>query len=337
MAYISLTDTLLSLTTLAGVALCILFRASLNQLLLVYLGAILLDFAAHFIITALRFVLPDLRFDASFAALMIKKSFPFVLVGVFLTVMTRIDTVMIKTMKGDCETGYYGIGRNLISALMFIPANFNAVFYPLFSRLYKTDHVLLNKYSEKSFLFMALLALPIGVGGTLMAENIITLFYGAQYLPAVFSFQILIWALAVQFLYSNVNILLMAAEKQSIVAWVTFLCMAFNIVFNTLAIPRFSFAGASMATLATNIVLLISFFCITVKHLHRRATPVPFLKLLPCTGIMGLVVYYLKSCNLFLVIGCAVICYALLVYLFRIVDKQDLALFQNLYKKRAGK
>lgn len=334
MGYIVLTDIFLSSITLLGVITCVYLKAEFITVLLVFPVVIIIYNLLGCGLTIKKFFWPDIHIDLQFCKHFIQVSFPFVMVSIFLTILMRVDTVMIKNISGDMATGYYGVSRNLISILLFIPANFNAVFYPVLSRFYKSDRDNLNKYYEKSFMIMAIIGLPAAVGFTLLADKIILLIYGNQFLPAILSLQILAWALAIQFLYSNVNILLLAADKQKTVGWITFLCMILNIILNFILIPQYSFVGASIATLATYCLLLSGFLIIASKDIYRIKVFRIIAKPAFCTLIMSIFVYFVKEYNLFVIISTSAIMYTALLFTIKAVTKKDLELIKSLYNKK---
>ncbi|MFH1478200.1 MAG: flippase [Candidatus Omnitrophota bacterium] len=279
-----------------------------------------------------KFVKPIFDFDVSFAYGLIKKSLPFILATIFLTIFNSIDVVMIKAIKSDLAAGYYGISRVMISAFVFIPANFIVVMYPVFSRLYQNSKGSLMKYYEESMRFLMILGIPIGLGMAILAGRIIVLIYGKEYLPAALSLQILSWAMIIQFMSSVPNILMLAIDRQKTVAIVTFSGMLLNIGLNYILISKFSYVGASVATLITYLFLFVVFFNIISKDVGRVGLLKIIKKPVLTAIFMALLIFLLKDADLFILIAISAFSYFFILYLVKEVKKSDFDLIKRFFK-----
>jgi len=332
MGLVALLDVIISALILGGILGGIYLKFDLISLIRVYPAAVMVYICLSFILVVRTCARPEYAFDFSFAWNLIRSSFPFALTSIFLIVMTNIDTVMLKTMKGDIPAGYYGVTRALISALVFIPANFTTVLYPVFSRCYQSSKDSLIKYYEQSFRLLLIMALPIAVGGTIVADRIIVLFYGQAYSPATPSLQIMIWALAIQYVSAVTGILMLAVNRQKSVTWLSFAAMALNIVLNAILIPRYSSVGASIATLAAYALIFILILNIISRHIHRlslwQVVPRPLLAAL----LMGVFAWALKDANVFLTIALSAAFYLAMLCALRVIRRSDMDLLRQLFK-----
>lgn len=332
MGLVALLDVIISALILGGILGGIYLKCDLISLIRVYPAAVMVYIGLSFILVVRTCARPEYAFDFSFAWNLIRKSFPFALTSIFLIILTNIDTVMLKTMKGDIPAGYYGVTRALISALVFVPANFTTVLYPVFSRFYQSSKDSLIKYYEQSFRLLLIMALPIAAGGMIVANGIIVLFYGQAYSPATPSLQIMIWALAIQYVSSVTSILMLAVNRQKSVTWVSFAAMVLNIILNMMLIPRYSYVGASIATLISFAFILVLLFYIISRNIHRlslgRIIPRPLLAAL----LMGVFAYVLRDANVFLVIALSAAFYLVMLYVLREIRRSDIDLIRQLFK-----
>lgn len=332
MWFIALLDVLLTSAILGGVLVGISLKYDFIKLLWVYPAAITAYICLSFMLLAGNGVKPAFAFKFAFARNLVKNSLPFALSSIFLVVFTNIDTVMLKSISGDIPTGYYGVSRALISALVFIPANFNTVLYPVFSRCYQSSKDSLIKYYEKSFQLLLILALPIAVGGTILAERIIVLVYGQEYSPAAPCLRILVWALAIQFVNSDLTILMLAANRQKTVAMVTFVGMVLNIVLNSILIPRFSYIGVSVATTICYAAVFIMSWCIISRSIHRLNLVKVITKPALAALLMGVFAYLLRDANVFLIIAMSAAFYLFMLCVLRVIRRSDIDLCRQLFK-----
>ena len=336
MGFMAFLNVFLASFVLVGILIGISLKHDLINLLWVYPLAVMAYICLGLALVIKKLAKPKLEFNFKFAKDLVKNSLPFAVIAVFSTIFTHIDIVMLKTIRGDIPTGYYGVSRALISALLFIPANFITVIYPVFSRLYRSSRDSLIKYYEKSFYLLLILALPIATGGMILANRFILLFYGQQYLPATISLQILVWALAVQFIGSSVDTLMLSTDRQKIVAWVAFWAMCLNIILNLILIPRFSYVGASISTVISYLLTFIVFFIIISRNIHRLNLLELSVKPIVATLLMGIFVYLLRDINLLLIIFTSAVFYLFILYLLKGIKRSDMDLLKQLVKRNSS-
>ncbi len=181
-----------------------------------------------------------------------------------------------------------------------------------------------------------IISLPIALFTTLLANKIILLIFGHTYLPdAAIALQILIWTIIFMFLNGLAGNLLGSVNKQPVVTAITCFGAVFNISLNLYLIPKISYIGASYATLLTEFILMPILIYVIWKNQYTDIRPLvkDLPKIIISTLIMGIVVFYLNSLNLFLLILVAAIVYLGTLYLTKILDKDDRLILQSIVKK----
>jgi O-antigen/teichoic acid export membrane protein len=332
MGLVALLDVIISALILGGILAGIYLEYDLINLIRIYPAAVIVYICLSFILVVRTCARPEYAFDFSFAWNLIRKSFPFALSSIFVIIMSNIDTVMLKTMKGDIPAGYYGVTRALISVLVFIPANFTTVLYPVFSRYYQSSMDSLIKYYEQSFRLFLVMALPIAAGGMIVANGIIVLFYGQSYSPATPSLQIMVWALAIQFLSAVPGILMLAVNRQKTITLLSFAAVVLNIVLNVILIPRYSFVGASIATLAAYSLIFILILYIISRDIHRLEIWKVIWKPLLAALLMGVFAFCIREANVFLVIALSASFYLAALSGLGEIRRSDIDLLRRLIK-----
>jgi len=280
-------------------------------------------------VTFQKFVRPKFEIDLKFWKWLIWQSFPFALAGIFISIYFYIDSVMLSVMQGDAVVGWYNAAYNLLSALIFIPSIFMIAVFPVICGFFKTSKDSLRIAYEKSSKYLFTIALPIVVGTVILAENIIYFIYGDVFSHSIFALQILIWT----FLFISVNgvlyYLLGAINRQVTIMKVTAACAGVNVALNLILIPKLSLIGASIATVATEVVLFVCYFyavsaSVCTLQLHKIA-----FKPIIAASVMGVCVYYLKELNIFLVVVLGAVIYFALLYALRAFTDEDLDLFRQ--------
>ncbi len=126
--------------------------------------------------------------------------------------------------------------------------------------------------SLKILLSFALLIFALG---NLFWTEVISIIATPEYLHPIWSlyssldaFRIVLWVLVFYFLSLSFIYMLIASERQWILLWVNIIVTAINIIWNIILIPYFSFYGAAMVTLWSQILLMIITGSIVLKDLR---------------------------------------------------------------------
>ena len=69
------------------------------------------------------------------------------------------------------------------------------------SRFFQESKTQLQRAWDYQMKVMIILAIPLTTGGIVLAPKIIDLFYGSNYSPSIFAFQLLIFVTGLSFLY----------------------------------------------------------------------------------------------------------------------------------------
>lgn len=338
MEFVSLGRIITSVMLLVGALLVINQGLSVIGLAFVYSIASIIAFGYGFIILTWKFVTPRLEIDWSFWKPTVRLALPFGLTTLFWLIYFRVDIVMLSMMKGDEVVGWYSAAYQLVIALSFITVAFFGALFPITSRLYKSSREALINTSQRGFKYLLMIALPIGVGTTILADRFISLIYGSEYANSVIALQILIWAGAISIIFGVFDNLLASIDKQTKLAKQAFICALINIGLNLLLIPRYSYVGAGIATIITNLVAIGILYGYTVKSGYQFSNRFMFKNILKVTAasiIMGVYVIFLQHLNLALLVISSAILYFMVFYLIKGFDSDDLQLFRNLFKRRA--
>jgi O-antigen/teichoic acid export membrane protein len=193
------------------------------------------------------------------------------------TIFFRIDVLLLKPMKGDTVVGYYGAAYKYIDGLNIIPAYFTQAIFPLMSRFAASARDSLMRAYVLSLRLLLMVALPIAAGTPFIARELILILGGGDYLPdSMIALQLIIWFLPFSFVNSVTQYVLIAIDQQGFLTKAFLIGVTFNIAANLLVIPTFSYKGAAVVTVLSELVLLIPFYYAVRKHL----APLPWFSLL---------------------------------------------------------
>lgn len=209
---------------------------------------------------------------------LMKESLPLAFSGYLTLLYYRIDVFMLSLMKGFSSVGYYSVATRLTESLDIIAASLMISLFPLLSQTFKEDREKFERLIAKAFGVLLLVGLPIALGGTLVAGDLISLLFGSEYHPSRLTLTILLWYTFFNFLATLLVNVLIACGKQAVDAWISFFLVLGNIGANLFLIPPYSHHGAALATVLTELVGTGLMLTYMVKHPMIRL-PLPWREL----------------------------------------------------------
>ena len=281
-----------------------------------------------------QFKLPKLEFDLPFWKNVSKKSLPFGLTIFFYTIYFQIDVVMLSWLSGDYATGLYNSAYKVISVFTAFYVIYQYVIFPLMSKLYTEDTNLLKISFEQSFKYSLLILLPIIIGVYFYSPYIINLIYTSEFALASVPMQILIWTVVFLFINGVATSLLNSIGKEFDVTKIYVIAAIFNIVVNYILIPEYTYIGASVATVLSEILILgLMMYSISKTEYKPDITLLKTVVKLVICGIILTIVLYLINVSLYLAIPIGLIVYIIALFLTKSIDDTDKYIVKELLGK----
>lgn len=209
-----------------------------------------------------------LRFSFQTAKKLFSKSKHYIVSNMMITIFAQTDRIMLKLMIDDAATGYYSAAVTCAGMTSFIFSAIIDSFRPLIFDSKKQDNELFEKNMCRLYGIIIYLSLLQSLGISLLAEPIIKILYGAEYLPAVNPLRLVVWYTTFSYLGSVRNVWILAEDKQKYL-WIINLSGALtNVVLNYFLIPVMGVMGAALASLITQIFtnVIIGFIIRPIMH-----------------------------------------------------------------------
>ncbi|MDC0005099.1 flippase [Gammaproteobacteria bacterium] len=191
----------------------------------------------------------DLRFNKSYAYILLKESWPLMLSGLVISVYMKIDQIMLKGMLGNEAVGIYAAAVRLSEAWYFIPLVICSSVFPAIINAKILNQDLYNERLQKLFDSLLILALIIAVPMTFISTWLAEFLYGNQYSAVGNVLSIHIWAGIFVFLGIASSKWLIAEDLQIYYTINTTIGMVINIILNYILIKKFGVEGSAWATL----------------------------------------------------------------------------------------
>jgi O-antigen/teichoic acid export membrane protein len=191
---------------------------------------------------------------------LLQESWPLVLSSLAVFIYSKIDQIMLGSIN-KTELGYYAVAVKLSEICDFVPMIIAGSIFPKLAQLREKNYA---EYLKKFQIYsdsMLLLWLGVAVPISLLAPFIVQTLYGEKYAASASVLSIYVWA---QF-GSNFGVArhtYFALEGQLRYGlYLTVVGSIFNIVLNSLLIPKYGAFGATVATLITYfyVIILVNF------------------------------------------------------------------------------
>jgi O-antigen/teichoic acid export membrane protein len=169
------------------------------------------------------------------------------------------------------------------------------------------------------------------VYGFVFADKIIVIIYGTSYTAAITALQTLIFVVPIIFITSLFGNILGAINRQRILTIVAVINVLLNVTLNLILIQKFSYIGASAATVATECLGFILMFVYISRYFFKISVTQNILKTTFSSILVLIFIYYLKiNTNWIISAILGLFVYLSLLYVMRIVTKEDVEISKGI-------
>ncbi len=278
------------------------------------------------------FSFPKFEIDVKFIKRVLIESIPFGLTNFFYTIYFSIDIVMLSYISGDYATGLYKSAYNIITVFTTFFVVYQAVIFPVMSKFFKESQNLIKISYELSIKYLLLIIIPISAIIFFYARPIVDLIYSNQYSLASTPVQILIWTVLFLFINGAASVLLNAINQEKTVTKIYIIAALFNVCLNLILIPVYSYDGAAIATVISEILITILtlYFISKTNYKPDLSLLKSVIKLVIC-GIILIIILYNIKVSLYLAIPIGLAVYLLSLFLTKSIDEQDKYIIKELF------
>jgi O-antigen/teichoic acid export membrane protein len=277
-----------------------------------------------------------LRFEWQACRMIIRQSLPLGISMFLIQVIYYLDTILLGFMRSDAEVGVYNAAYKIaLFAVMAGAFYFDAIF-PVISQYYRKSLEAVHRLLSYSARLVAILAIPLGIGCTLLAKPLLRLVYGQRYEHSAIAMQILIWAAVLIFFNMIYARAMWACNQQKAYVKIVAGQALLNVVVNVACIPWLGIAGAAAGKVAAELAGLLFYY-----REFSKIVRVPFLPYIgkPLLASAPMAVFlaagqYFISLDIFSLAAGGFIIYCVTLYLCRGVTRQDAVFLKNIFLKK---
>ncbi len=214
-----------------------------------------------------KFFRPSLKWEFFYS--IIKKSYPFAILGILMTLYSRIDATMLERIlpenEGSFQSGIYAQAYRILDAMNNIAFLFATILLPVFAGMIKRKEPL-SDITNISFKMLIIPALVITVACFTFRAELMHLLYKntTEYSANVFGYLIFTFlAICLVYIYGT---MLTAGGNLKFLNWVSACGLIVNIILNFFLIPEYKALGAVFATLCTQALVSVA----QLVYAHRQ-------------------------------------------------------------------
>ena len=322
--YQAIGNILLNLLLLAFIIISILSNLGIYGITISYVLANFIVVIVQYLLVEKRISKPKFEFDREFCKKILLLSIPFALTSFFGLILSSVDMLMLTNMIGSYANGLYSSAYKLISIFALIQTVYFTVIFPVMSRLFKNEKKLFVVSFEKSVKYLMLIVIPLSFAVMVYSTDIIILFFGEEYLMASSILSILMWTVSLGFLAGICLNLLNASHKEKTVTLNLMITALVNVILNLFLIPKYSYNGAAITTVLSDILSLVLFLYSVYKLgvLKNKKLLVDLLKI-----IIGSIILFISlivlNLNMWVALPVGIIIYFTVIIVFKTFDDDD--------------
>ncbi|MCZ7547429.1 MAG: flippase [Anaerolineae bacterium] len=262
---------------------------------------------------------------------------PFGVAGLAVVLMQRFDTIVLSLahqglpttlpgfnctlclppsayefmVTGEQLVGWYAVSVNLVLMTMLLAQSVAQAMYPTLVREHARDPEAIRKPIQQAVKYLMVISLPIAVGTTVLADQIIVKLYTAEFAPSIITLRILIWAMPLMFLSEVLGRAMSVLRLERAGARRTLFAAGVVVVLNLALIPALGLLGAALSFMIGRILIVaLELDLVGVGLFFSRETLGTLARVSVAAAVMGAAALWMHDRNLFLIIGVSMAIYA---------------------------
>jgi len=226
----------------------------------------------------------------------------------------RADTLIISLYQPYDEVGLYTLAYRILEFTLMLGTILLTTVFPVLSDAVERDPPRALRTIQTSTDVFVILALPLVVGGLVLAEPLVELVGGTDFTGASVPLQILLFSGGLSWINAVFGFALIAKERQASALWLNASALIFNVGLNFALVPRYGIDAAAAVGVASEVLILAGSYFLMRRHFDffPRFNTLP--AALAAALVMGGVLWLLRDGPVVVLVPLGVTLYAGLLY-----------------------
>lgn len=204
---------------------------------------------------------------------LLHEAMPLIGVSMFVSISSKAGMVMLGILSTSEQVGYYAAPYRLLEASMLVPLLVVNAMYSRLSLAWKESPRFFYQSTKETVLAISCLGAAIGMGIFVLSNHIVLILFGTDFSPSAKILGLLACALVIGYPgYALTQILVILGRQRAYLRLVAMAACS-NIALNLLLIPQWQAQGAVIATILTELLILVMAVrivkCAVVERLRR--------------------------------------------------------------------
>jgi len=273
------------------------------------------------------------RFDRDVWKAITVKMWPIAISIVFNVVYLKGDILLLSLFREQSEVGLYGAAYRVIDILAQMAMMIMGVMLPLMAYAWsrKNKHNF-KKFFQQSFDIMMMLAVPMVVGALALADDIVLLVAGPEFIESATILRILILAVFGVYLGAVFGHAAVAIDKQKQTMWIYISVAILTLIGYLIFIPSHGMYGAAWMTVFSELVAGVLLF-FTIRHYSKETLQTKTFGLIIFSSlVMGAGLLIFSDLHLLLAVPLGVLIYGGFLYGLGAISKETVREILSLKK-----
>lgn len=263
---------------------------------------------------------------------LLRASIPFGVIGLALGLSYKFDSFLLNLTRGDLETGYYNAAYNLVFSAVMFSNVLNTALYPSLTRAAANDSQHLPPIYERALRYLLLVSLPIAVGVSALAHQIVPLLFKVVYAPAIPALQVVIWVVPLMYASEFLGYVVIINGDEYAAMRSVLISTVLNVMLNLVLIPTLGFIAAAVMTVVTEFVLVGQYLWLLRRQI-RQMNWRPALRAAFAVMAMGAIALLLRDVSLFIVAPVGALVYGGLLLVLGVVGGDEWNFIMNFRRR----
>ena len=242
------------------------------------------------------------RYEKEIVSWILKTAWPIGLVLIVNNLFFKLDTLMLFVIKGAAAVGIYSVSFKVLEVTAFIGSYFASALKPSLAQAIN-DRAEMSNIVNRALEIMLIIALPIAAGGAIYSKEIIIFLSNSDFSLGAWALMVLSLALPLMYFDLILSEILIARDERRKLIGVSIAVLSFNFIANLIAIPIYSYNGAAVTTLLTEILFLLLNWRLISPYIDLKFNRSMLTRTLAGIVLATLCVWLFKLTGLHFIIG----------------------------------
>jgi O-antigen/teichoic acid export membrane protein len=244
----------------------------------------------------------------------------------------RVDMLFLGAFRAAQEAGWYGSVYRLMDGVLMLPSIITGSLGPTLSANFAEGRLeVVNRLYRRGVKYLLITGLFLAAVFGILAEPIVRLLFGEDFLPAAGALRILSPAVVFVFLRRHATEVLDNMDLRKATVWIYTGALVANLLLNLVLVPRYGYLGAAVATSVAEGYLIAAMMWALLRAGQSPLALSELGAIMVSVTVASAVMWSLIATPVWAV-GAAGAAYLILLTLFRAWDEKDRLLARSVLR-----